>query len=448
MRRDELTILQVSPNDEGGGAERVALDLHSAYLARGLDAWLALGVNHGHVAHTLQIPNTASRSAWARQVLSAAGLADPAVVSSLPRALQRAARFLAEPRRYRSVLSGHEDFDSPGTAHLLGLPPRTPRVLHLHNLHGSYFDLRELPGLSARVPTIATLHDAWLLTGHCAQPPGCERWLTGCADCPHLDAYVPLRRDASAENFAVKRAALTGEKLRLATPSRWLAGLVERAGVAGQVADVRVIPNGIDLDVFSPGDAGAQAAARAELGLASDSLVIAFTARGGSSNEYKGFDILAQALPRIAEATTGRAVELLAIGGDTAPAIPGVAVHTVPFSTDRTALARCYRAADLYLHPSRAESFGLTPLEAMACGTPVVASTAGGIPEVVTDGETGLLVPVGDAIALADATIALAEDTVRRAAFSAAGIERAAGFGIGRQVDAYLSWYEEISGPR
>jgi len=445
MRRDELTILQVSPNDQGGGAERVALDLHSAYLARGLDAWLALGVNHGDANQTLQIDNARHRTPWARSVLAAAGLLDPTANSALPRSVQRAARFLAEPKRYREVLAGHEDFDAPGTAHLLELAPRAPHVLHLHNLHGSYFDLRELPRLSSLVPTIATMHDAWLLTGHCAQPPGCELWLTGCTECPHLDAYVPLRRDASAENFALKRAALTGGKLRLAAPSQWLARLVERSGVAEQVAEVRVIPNGIDLTVFTPGAADAKAAARAELGLGQDSLVIAFAARGGAENPWKGFDVLARALPRIAQAAEGLTVELLAIGGDTAPTITGVRIHPVRFTPDRETLAGCYRASDLYLHPARAETFGLTPLEAMACGTPVIATDVGGIPEVVTHGETGLLVPVDDSIALADAAVALATDDPRRSEFSAAGVRRASGFGIERQVDAYLSWYEEIA---
>ena len=75
----------------------------------------------------------------------------------------------------------------------------------------------------------------------------------------------------------------------------------------------------------------------------------------------------------------------------------------------------------------------------------MVASDVGGIPEVVIDDRTGLLVPVDDVDALAAAAIALATDDSRREAFSAAGVERAREFGIERQVDAYLDWYDEIA---
>jgi len=446
MLHDDLTILQVSPSDRGGGAEKVALDLHRAYLARGLDSWLALGARHGDIVNTLAIPNTASRSAWARFVLTAAGLADPAATSGLPRSLQRIARLTAEPARYRRVLAGFEDFDSPGTSGLLELPPHRPDVLHLHNLHGAYFDIRELPALASRVPTVLTMHDAWAITGHCAHPLDCPGYLSGCGSCPDLDRYVPIHADRSAENCRIKRDALRGGLVRIATPSQWLADMVTACGVADSLAELRVIPNGVDTSVFSPGD---RLAARRELGLPAEAIVIAFAAQSARVNPYKGFDTLSAALPLIADGTAAREVRLLAIGaaeGDSD--VGGVRVHNVPFVSDPGDLARYYRAADLYLHPARAESFGLTVLEAMACGTPVIASKVGGIPEVVVHDETGLLVPPDDPTALADATIALAADSARREALSCAGVARASRFTLERQVDAYLEWYAEMTDRR
>ncbi|HEX6290516.1 MAG TPA: glycosyltransferase [Herpetosiphonaceae bacterium] len=81
------------------------------------------------------------------------------------------------------------------------------------------------------------------------------------------------------------------------------------------------------------------------------------------------------------------------------------------------------RSLSLFVMPSRAESFGVAALEAQACGLPVVASNVGGLPEVVRDGETGLLVPPERPAALAAASIDLLRDPERRAAMGRAGRE-------------------------
>jgi glycosyltransferase involved in cell wall biosynthesis len=87
-------------------------------------------------------------------------------------------------------------------------------------------------------------------------------------------------------------------------------------------------------------------------------------------------------------------------------------------------LARWSRRAQLLLSPSLYEGFGLPAAEAMACGTPVIASNAGALPEVVADGETGVIVPTGDERALADAIAALLADPDRRARMGDAGRAR------------------------
>jgi len=88
-------------------------------------------------------------------------------------------------------------------------------------------------------------------------------------------------------------------------------------------------------------------------------------------------------------------------------------------------VAAVFERAEVVVVPSLGEGFGMVALEAMERGRPVIASAVGGLPEIVDDGRTGLLVPVSDSEALAEAIRGLAGDTTRTAAFGAAGRERA-----------------------
>jgi glycosyltransferase involved in cell wall biosynthesis len=108
-------------------------------------------------------------------------------------------------------------------------------------------------------------------------------------------------------------------------------------------------------------------------------------------------------------------------------------------------VARYLQAADVYVHASRYETFGIAIAEAMACGTPVVATATGGIPEVVRDGADGLLVPGGDAAAMAAAIRRLLADAPLRLSLGANAAARArASFDGERMVDAYLDWFAEV----
>ena len=439
------TVLQVSPRDVGGGAEKVALDLHRQYRKRGLDSWLVVAKRVSSEPGVIEMPADTSRSKWTRALL---GYADAVSLES-PRPTgarwlaDRALRAAADPLHMLRIQRGLEDFDFPMTALIPRLIPDRPDILHLHNMHGAYFDVRVLPDLSARFPTIVTMHDVWLLTGHCAYPMECTGWLAGCEQCPHLDLPIAIRRDAAAENMSIKRRALSGGRIRVATPSRWLMDLLERSGLRDGLAETRVIPNGVDTTVFHPGDS---AAARAALNLPTDSLVLLFTAQSAASSPFKGFEILERALSRIAGQLDRRDVLMVALGQD-APdtAVERVPVRFVPFVQDPAVVAEYYRAADLYVHPARAESFGLAVLEAMACGTPVIAADVGGLPEIVTDGESGLLFRNGDPESLASAVLrALTHDGLRTKLSVAGASKVAAEFTLKRQVDAYLQWYEEI----
>ena len=184
-----------------------------------------------------------------------------------------------------------------------------------------------------------------------------------------------------------------------------------------------VVPHGVDVGAFRP--APDRAALRERLGLAPDLWVGCF----GRIRPQKGTDVLVEALlalmparPDLRALIVGRTDEAgfaEALRGRVAAAGLADRFRWV----DRLsweALADHHAAMDLYAAPQRWEGFGLTPLEAMAAGVPVVATTVGAFPDLILDGETGALVPPDDAGAMAAAMAALLDDAGRREAMGRA----------------------------
>jgi len=460
-----LRILQVNTLDHGGGAERVAWMLFEAYrnLERGLpirpescgqerglpirpesreqerglpirpESWLAVGKKFSNDPRVLRVTDLARPSAWARGWGWAEGLMRPRSWR-----LSRLLAAIAEPGRWRDSSRGLEDFRHPGTWRL---PEMTPDIIHCHNLHGGYFDLRALPELSKKIPVVLTLHDAWLFSGHCAHSFACERWRTGCGFCPDLTIPPAISRDATAENWARKQRIFAESRLYVSAPSRWLLDRAADSILAPAIAEARVIPNGVDLAVFHPAD---RVEARAELDLPSGARVLLFTAHGIRGNVWKDYRLLREAVAIVAE-RLGEQVLFLALGEEAPEETVGAAtIRFIPFQPDPARVARYYQAADVYLHAARVENFPNTVLEALACGAPTVATAVGGIPEQIEDEVSGLLTPPGDARAFAAAVIRVLTDIDLSRALSSGASVRAAKFGLDRQVDAYLEWYHTI----
>ena len=154
-------------------------------------------------------------------------------------------------------------------------------LIHAHNLHGDYFDLAALASASRSRPVVVTLHDEWLMTGHCACTLGCERWRNACGQCPRLDVYPAIRRDATAENLARKREIYRDLRVVAVAPSRWLLERARASALSAAITESRIIPNAVDLEIFAPGD---RSEARRHLGFPEQALIFLFSAAGGAAN--------------------------------------------------------------------------------------------------------------------------------------------------------------------
>ncbi len=368
----------------------------------------------------------------------------------------------ANPERELRRQIGLEDFSFPGSHQLLRTAPERPHVLHCHNLHGSYFDLRALPRMSRKVPTVLTLHDAWLLSGHCAHPFSCVRWTTGCGRCPNLSIYPPIRRDATAYNWKRKRRIYEKSTIYLTTPSKYLMQKVERSIMAPAVAEARVIPNGVDLSVFHPGD---KVEARASLRLPQAGKVLVFAGYRARHNAWKDYETMRAGVERAAALMPQASLLFVALGEEGPIEQIGQArVVFVPYQNDPKTVVRYYQAADIYLHAAKTDTFPNTVLEALACGAPVVATAVGGIPEQVKglrvsdcqliggdlnrydiEQATGILVPPRSPSSLAAAIAHLLGDEAASNCLARNAVrDSRARFDLKRQVTEYLGWYEDI----
>ncbi len=434
-----LRILQLNTYDVGGGAEAVASRLNAAYRGIGHSAWLAVKRVRGNGEHVLAIPESLGHGPWGRAMFALADASGSGAVAA-------GFRTLARPGAAMDRWRGMEDFRFPGSSLIAEVAPEPPDVLHCHNLHGNYFDLGALAELSRRLPVVLTLHDCWPMSGHCAHSFDCERWLNGCGECPSLDVYPPVRRDATAFNWLRKRAHFANAKLYVATPSRWLMDRVEQSLMAPGVKDSRVIFNGVD-DAFFAG--GERAEARRALGLDPNRPVLATVAGMIRQNEWKDFALLRKALAMLGGEG---APLLLALGEDAPPeVVGGVEVRYVPFLHDPAEVVRHYRAADVYVHAARVETFSLTIAEAMASALPVVANAVGAVPERIRHldrGEsepTGILTPPGDADAMAGGIKRLLDDSELRERLGRNGADQANSlYRAQDQARAYAGWFEEI----
>ena len=406
-----MKILQISESNHGGGAERIANDLHRSLIAAEHDSHMLVGYKYG---------------------------ANSRVTALVPEVgLQRFA--------YRCIRSF--DRHSGVQAHLYWMAGSWLRrnidgwdAVHIHNVHGNYFNLGLLPFLAKHSRVIITLHDCWFFTGHCAHVFDCRKWMADCHPCRDIDRYPGMGRDAARYNLNRKRRLFSKAKPVLITPSQWLCDLVKKSQVFRDF-DCRVIYNGIDTRTFRPGN---KLAARHRLGLPVDKHIILYVANGGlNSSVYKDPDLLLSAIERLISRPFTKRFQIVVVGGK--KSISSVFDdYVLQIADTREGLEIFYQAADILVYPTKADNCPLVPMEAMSCGLPVVSTRVGGVPEVVDHGVTGYLTRPGDAVEFCEAIEKLLTSPSLLMTMGSASIKRVEEhFTLDRMSASYFKLYAE-----
>lgn len=365
-----MKIVSVNASDNSGGAAIAARRLHAGMRAAGADCELWV-----QTRRTQDCGVTGSQG-WLHDLYAQTRL----LLDQLP--VLRSLRF-REGQFSPAWL--------PGTL-ASRIASANPDVVHLHWIAKGWLKIEDIGAWNA--PTVWTLHDMWPFTGGCHYDAGCGRWRQQCGSCPVLRSSTT--NDVSRWVQARKHKRYRERKLHVVCPSRWLADCV-RASSAMSHCAVSVIPNGLDLTLFRPGN---RLASRQRLGIPPAARLIAFGAMNSTDDHRKGFHHLLQALTGFKE--TSGDVRVLIYGGRMDPGSVGsLTVHNVGHVADESRMVDILNAADVFVAPSEQDNLPNTIVEALACGCPVVAFDIGGMPDLVVPGRTGMLAKPFDATHLA-----------------------------------------------
>ena len=419
-----MKVVHLCTVDTGNGAAVAAHRLHRGLLRMGHDSTM-------FVAESRSVVNDPTVSIFSPP-------------RDLPSRLRRRFRqtltrmSLAQYRRSRSA--GYEIFSDDRSPHGADLLAQIPAcdVINIHAMLNFVDYQAFFAAVPQRTPVVRTLHDMSFFTGGCHYDAGCGRYVERCGACPQLGSSNA--EDLSRQIWQRKHSALKNvnrECLYLVTPSHWLAKEARRSSIL-QNFSVKVIPYGLDTEDFCPRH---RTVAREILGISPTARVLLFVAEP-ITRRAKGFALLVQALSGMGEVPN---LLLVSVGSGKPPAevkIPHLRLGHI--GNDRL-LSQVYSAADVLVIPSLQDNLPQTPLEAMACGTPVIGFAVGGIPDVVRPGVTGVLVPPGDTTALRDAIWDLLRDPGRREEM-ATNCRRMAvkEYALEVQAQRYVELYETI----
>jgi glycosyltransferase involved in cell wall biosynthesis len=376
-----LKVVHINTYDGNGGAGRACLRLNKALHAENIDSKIIVHYKFGKNPAVLTFNSNALQKAYT----AAAIMLERIIAKRLLKPLKRTP--------FSFTWFGRSIVNHPDV--------KAADVIHLHWVNHSFLNpshLAELKKLNK--PIVWTFHDSNAFTGGCHVRYTCDHFLRQCGYCPLLKKADA--NDTSHQIWQQKHDAYQQLQFNIVAPSAWMLSSVLQSSLMHD-RPVLQIPNTLETNIFTP--ANKQAAKKA-LGLPEDKFIFLTGFMPSRKDLHKGTSYLLESLDLLKERLGVKAeqIELVVFGNRNEKDVPDFSFKTSFLGTisDDDKLALCYSAADAFLIPSLEDNLPYTVMESLACGTPVIAFTTGGIPDMVQHEQNGYLAEYRSSKSLAD----------------------------------------------
>lgn len=256
---------------------------------------------------------------------------------------------------------------------------KKPDIIHLHNIHGDWLNLKMLFDFLKRskIPVVWTLHDCWAFTGRCShfELCKCNKWKTKCHDCSNKRVYpITYFFDKSSRMYLDKKEWFTSlDNMTIVTPSNWLAEYVKQSFLSKY--PIRVIPNGINTEVFTQ----QKNISKYYKGLYGKFIILGVA---NSWDRMKGFDDFLN-LDTIIDHDRYHIV-MVGLNKKQLNNLPKT-ITGISKTNNQIELAELYSGANVYINLTYQDNYPTTNIEAQCCGIPCITYRTGGSPESIND---------------------------------------------------------------
>ncbi len=364
-----LKVVHLNTYDGNGGAGRACLRLNRALLNNGIDSKIIVHYKFGKDP----LIKTFNSSLIEKAYIAGTILAE---------------RILA--KRYLKPLRTPFSFTWFGRSVINHPDVKDADIIHLHWINHSFLNPKHLAEIAElNKPVVWTFHDSNAFTGGCHVRYECDHFERECGECPLLKNAAP--DDISHQAWLQKSDAYGVLDFTVIAPSSWMLTSVKMAGLM-KGKNALQIPNTLETDIFKPID---KISAKKKAGLPEDKFIFLSGFMPSRKDLHKGTSYLLESMAMLKEkqGIDTNQIELVVFGNRNTADVPEFPFKTSFLGTinDDEKLAACYAAADAFLTTSVEDNLPYTVMEALACGTPVIAFTTGGIPDMVQHEHNGYL---------------------------------------------------------